>query len=465
MILKHELRNIMKYCKTLFFILFCTLLLTGQSLQNTKFVDYFTDNGFSNTVGTMQHPAGEYYKGVTYVCFQGPLEDAYVAAYNHSTKKWVGPFKAGVSMLGKTPGDKIDNHGKPSMIIDDEGYIHIVFGGHGGSRELGTNTLGNTHKGKMTHVVSKKPEDISSWEVLDNITPFGTYNQFVKMDNGDIYLFYRHGAHRSNWVYQKSTDNARSFAPKVSILKHKIQAGNPRIHDSWYCWFTKGQGNEIIATYNYHVCKDEIHDGERHNCYYMAMNTENNKWHNVNGEGLIAPVTKELADKKTIVANTKEMWTVRGATRLDNKGNPHVIFYMGEHMGLKHGGPKQVIYYRWTGDKWLTSKKTSLPVATGDLIVLSSEKARLLLAGNQDNGGELGWWNTTDGGKSFEKGDVLYRLSKKGIATTALIRNAHPDARVVISGKNKGDYKHMYLVGDNGPVKRLKTEANQLEKI
>ena len=69
-------------------------------------VDYFTNKGFSNTVGTMQHPSGEYFEGVTYVAYQGPLEDPYVAAYDHESGKWAGPFKAGVSIMGKDPKRK-----------------------------------------------------------------------------------------------------------------------------------------------------------------------------------------------------------------------------------------------------------------------------------------------------------------------------------------------------------------------
>jgi hypothetical protein len=161
----------------------------AKGTDATGEVDYFTNNGFSNTVGTMQHPAGEYYKGVTYVAYQGPLEDPYVAAYDHESGTWTGPFKAGVSIMGKDPNHKIDNHGKSALVVDAEGYIHLVFGGHGGLPEHGENLLGNTHYGKMLHVVTKRPGDITEWEVLDNIPPFGTYNQFVKMDNGDIYLF------------------------------------------------------------------------------------------------------------------------------------------------------------------------------------------------------------------------------------------------------------------------------------
>ena len=448
-------------------ILFNVCLVNGQAIKKEKMVDYFTNNGWSAAVKTMQHPAGEYYKGITYVAFQGPKEDPYVAAYNHEKKQWAGPFKAGVSLMGKDPNYKIDNHGKPAMIIDDAGYIHLMFGGHGGLPEHGENLLGNTHYGAMKHVVSKRPLDITEWEVLDNIPPFGCYNQFVKMDNGNIYLFYRHGAHKSNWVYRKSTDNARTFAEPVSILKTKpatSTTAKSEVQDSWYAWFANGQGNDIIATYNYHVCKEPNHNGERHNCYYMVMDTDTKEWRNVAGEKLTLPVTKELSDEKTLVVDTDTDWTVRGAVRLDIKGYPHIIFYKGENNGGKHAVNKKVIYYRWTGKKWMTAESPNLPEATGDILVSSPKKASLLLAAKINDVPELAWWKTKDGGNSFEKGKVLYKGKKGSIGTSARIRNAHPDARVIIYGNHKGDYRKMYLVGNHGPIKRLKTEANQLKE-
>ncbi|HEC44307.1 MAG TPA: hypothetical protein ENI20_15905, partial [Bacteroides sp.] len=91
-------------------ILFSALIVSGQSEQ--ALVDYFTNNGFGGVpVKTMQHPAGEYHKGVTYVAYQGLLEDPYVAAYDHENDQWSGPFKAGESLMGKDPEHKIDNHG------------------------------------------------------------------------------------------------------------------------------------------------------------------------------------------------------------------------------------------------------------------------------------------------------------------------------------------------------------------
>jgi len=439
------------------------LAMSAQAAQRTSgMVNYFADNGFGAPVKTMQHPSGEFYRGVTYVAYQGSLEDPYVAAYDHATGTWSGPFKAGESVLGKNPDAKIDNHGKPAMVIDEAGTIHLVFGGHGGLPMYGENPLGNTHTGRMIHVVTKNPLDVSSWKVLDNIPPFGTYNQFVKMDNGDIYLFYRHGGHRSNWVYQRSTDNGRSFAPPVSVLKTKRSSG-PSAHDAWYAWFVRGQGHEIIAGYNYHLCRVLGHNSERHNGYYMVMDTTDHSWRNVKGEELSVPVTKEQADSMTLVVDTRDLWSHRGTVAQDSAGTPHATFHVGDPRPLKKGSPKQMYYYRWTGKAWSVGGGAALPQGCdGDMVISSPTEVSLLLQHKEEGTGEIAWWHSIDGGQSFDKGDVLLRRQDTRFLISSIIRSAHPDARIVAMGKTgESDFGKMYLLGDHGAIKRSKPEADQ----
>lgn len=458
----------------------CFCLIACKSPKNDssneesdeKMVEYFADNGFGNAVALVQHPSGVHHKGITYVTYQGALEDPYVASYNHETKEWQGPFKAGVSEMGKDPNrkKKIDNHGKPALLIDDEGFIHIAFGGHGGTPEYGDNPLGNYHYGKNLHAVSKKPLDISEWETLDNISVFGTYSQFVKMDNGDIYLFYRHGAHKSNWVYQKSTDNGVSFSQPVSFLKHKRQ---PSIEgeDSWYPWVSKGNGDDIIVAFDYHVCRDgnntqdpRGHIPERHHVYYMVFNTKTGAWKNVKNEPLEMPLTKELADEKTLIINTGSDWTFQGVTDVDPNGNPQVIMLVGPDIGQKRSGPKQIQHFRWNGQAWVKSKTSDLPRGNGDLEVKSSTEVSLYLESQtNDDVGEISRWDSFDAGESFEKTKVFLQKENAGFVISSLIDNPHPDARIIVGEKVKGtDYRKMYLLGDSGPIKRLKQEAEIL---
>ncbi|MGY6648003.1 BNR-4 repeat-containing protein [Wenyingzhuangia sp. IMCC45574] len=465
------IHNVCKY------LVLVGLLLTGchmhtktvDSKKEEERVEYFSDNGFGNAVAVVQHPAGVYHKGVTYVCYQGALEDPYVASYNHKTKVWSGPFKAATSVLGKDPyrRKKIDNHGKPSIIIDDLGYIHLFFGGHGATRKYGVNKLGNYNGGENEHVVSKKPLDISSWEKLNTIPPFGTYNQLVKMDNGDLYIFYRHGAHRSNWVYQKSTDNGRTFAKPVSFLKHKRRT-DKAAEDSWYPWITRGKGDELIVAFDYHLCSDLAKDkkslghiAERYNLYYMVMDTKTNLWKNVKGEVLPMPLTKEVADKKTLITRTDGHWTFQGITDLDEKGNPHVAITIGKYISGKRSKSKRMNHYKWNGLEWKASVNDGLPLGAGDIEVHKAANVSFYIAGTNVNGqGEVVRWDSFNGGDKFKRGKVYLTKAKSKFAISSLIENPHPDARLIVAQKEPGsDFRKMYLLGDNGPVKRLKSEV------
>ena len=451
--------------RNFFSITLTFIMLLSISCKAQK-VNYFSNNAYGEPI---VGKSGEYYKGVTYVAYQGEKEDPYVVAYDHKNKKWIGPYKAGTSLLGKTPGKKIDNHGKPTLVVDGEGYIHLVFGGHGGTPNLGENTLGNYNGGKQIHVKSKKPLDISQWEEVENISPFGTYSQFLKMDNGDMYLFYRHGAHRSNWVYQVSKDNCRTFSPVVSFLKAKPTSPNEKssdVWDSWYIYLEKGNKNDIVVSYNYHLCYGvgNIHYGERHNCYYMRLDTEKNEWFNVAGEKIQIPVTKEYADSMTLVVNTGENWNHIGRVSLNNQAQPHVYWYEGEDDGSVHGGPKQLVNYYWTGNKWVGGK-TNLPVeARGEIRAITPDSVNYLLGTVSGDSGEAGWWESTDGGEKFSKKKVLVRNAGGRFLVNDFIRNAHPDAIIMASQKIKGtDYSQLFLLGENGPIMRSKADADVLD--
>ncbi|MBK1879366.1 BNR-4 repeat-containing protein [Pelagicoccus mobilis] len=438
-----------------------------------EMVDHFADNAWGNPLAVVQHPAGEHHNGITYVSYQGPKEDPYVASYNHETGEWKGPYKAGNSELGKSPKQpaRIDNHGKPTLIIDDVGYIHVFFGGHGATAEHGENKLGNTHFGANKHAVSKRPYDITEWEELDTIPPFGTYNQAVKMDNGDIYLFYRHGAHRSDWVYQKSTDNGRTFSPAVSFMKHKRRDDLAAV-DSWYVWVTRGEGDDIIMSYDYHLCWDSNagkdgrgHGPQRHDVYYMVFNTKTGAWRNVGGEELTIPITREYADEMTLVARTGEDWTFNGSTHLNPDGHPHISMNIGKDIGERTGGPKQTSHFRWNGTKWFGGNSVAGVESRGDFIVRSADEVSFLLAYRDGGQGIVAWWNSTDGGATFTKGDEVLRREKAGWAITSIIRNSTPEARVIVAEKHRGsDWHRVYLLGDKGPVKRLKSEADKLPR-
>ncbi|WP_395344441.1 BNR-4 repeat-containing protein [Ningiella sp. W23] len=439
-----------------------------------EYAEYFVDNGTGNPLAVVQYPAGEYHKGVTYVSYQGPFEDPYVAAFNHQTQEWQGPFRAGTSELGRREGrTKFDNHGKPTLLIDDEGYIHIFYGGHGGDKHHGKNPLGNVHHGANKNSISKRPLDITEWEEVDNISVFGTYNQAIKMDNGDIYLFYRHGAHRSDWVYQKSTDNGRSYSEPVSFLKHKRRS-DIRAMDSWYAWASKGNGDDIIVGFDYHVCWDggagvngRGHTTERHDAHFMMFNTKTGVWRNIKGESLNMPLTREEAEQKTLALDTGDLWTFNGTVKLDDSGSPHIAMNYGKDLGQKTGGPKLTHHIRWDGEKWSDGVKVNSQTfgdSRGDFIVSSPDNIQYYLSEEDGSDGLVSIWSSDNGGQSFLKTKELLRRPNATFAITALIKNAHPDARVIVGERSTSTpHRKIYLLGDAGPVGRPLSDAT-LEK-
>ncbi|MCP4644787.1 MAG: hypothetical protein GY851_30375, partial [bacterium] len=233
-----------------------------------------------------------------------------------------------------------------------------------------------------------------------------------------------------------------------SVLKHRAREEDANTHDAWYAWFENGLGDTITASYIYHPCAIRGHTKERYNGYYMKMNCADASWENVEGELLTAPVTKELADEYTLVCDTGSERSNHGTCRVDNEGNPHVTFRQG---------PGQIRYYRWLGSAWQEPVAVTgqLSSQDGDMIVESPKVVRMLLRQSDASGGEVSWWNTTDGGLTWEKGTCLVSSPDASYRPSTLVRNGHPDGRMVVSEDPKQEehiYRKMLLLGDSGPV-------------
>lgn len=266
-----------------------------------------------------QNLAGNAYTGwhkligdTLYITYQGHLTDPYVASYNLKTQKWNGAYKAGHSTLSKGER-KIDSHGRPIIEVDDQGYIHIVYGGHGGEREDGLNpfSIDTPHAGgRMTHVVSAKPHDLTSFVVKDDISPFASYTRSYKMGNGDIYFFTRAGTHKSPWVYYKMKSGSQTFEPPVMITWPTPQKSDPINVDTQYITPLKVSDTEIVITSLWHACNfNEIHPKplyNRLNLYYMTLDTTDDSFYNVKNEKLTLPLTHQVFNQKTLAYNSEK---------------------------------------------------------------------------------------------------------------------------------------------------------------
>jgi hypothetical protein len=132
----------------------------------------------------------------TYVTYRRDLEDVVVTFFDHNEKSLQTETK-----IATYPLDG-DNHGPPSMALDDDGILHVFYG---------------SHASPIQYVRSEESHDITSWEYMgatldesqyppwqefrdeteglsgpSNIgeMPNGTYTIPAVVDN-DIYVLYR----------------------------------------------------------------------------------------------------------------------------------------------------------------------------------------------------------------------------------------------------------------------------------
>lgn len=409
--------------------------------------------GFGKPLSSMQHPAGEHVDGVTYLAYQGTHEDPIVCAFHHDGHRWEGPVRAGISALGDDPPpvdpDDIDNHGRPALIVDQLGYIHVFFGGHGGHAGLGPNPLGRHGSGRQAHAVSRRPFDITEWEILENISPFGTYSQVVKMPNGDLYLFFRHGSHMSDWVYQKSTNHGRTFSEPVTVLKEKRQSGSVSTRDTWYAWFREGPESTILSTFNYHPCSKPDHDALRTNAYFMQMDTRDGSWTHAAGDSLPMPLTREAADTHALVFDSQGRGTRLGTCTLDEHGRPLLYFRY-------HAGPHELIVARWTGEAWSLTPAIRRPLnfQDGDFVARPGQSPILLASLITGSRAEVRRFAADPGQIEWNALPEAPLLSVRDarIALSARVRNAPPGADFLAAPVPRSSHSHLsnvFLIGFN----------------
>ena len=101
----------------------------------------------------MNYPSAFYYKNRTYVTRHGPEHDPVITYYDHENKTWAGWYTIGDNSI---LWDADDAHGSPALFIDNDGYIHVFWGGH-------------VSISLIKHSKSDKPEDITSWTLVNEL--------------------------------------------------------------------------------------------------------------------------------------------------------------------------------------------------------------------------------------------------------------------------------------------------------
>ena len=411
----------------------------------------------------------DYRDGKIYIAYEGKLTDPYITSYDVETHKWQGPYKAGHNTLSKN-GRKADGHGEPTMQQDDDGYFHITFGGHGGEKEDGLNPLSidTAHAGgRFTHVVSDKPNDISSFSAKNDVTPFASYAQSVKMPNGDMYFFTRAGTHKSPWIYYKLKKGSTTFEAPVIITWPTPRKDDPILVDMFYIKTFKANDTDIIVTMMNHLCNfKEIHTSkhdDRFNAYYMRLDTNTDTFYNVKDENLTLPITKATGQKHALVYDSEKAGTIVNDTlglTMQN-GKPAMSYE------IRHPEPRHWLMATFENGEWKTDqpmpgttvwtlvdnkgKRVKSIVnleqltsdgknATAAVIYLNSKKETVFAIAKSNN-------NTGIVGQDWQVESDQLALTGAGMQMKAVL-NEKGEGIAVVVNVSKGKTRRLYLWHD-----------------
>lgn len=384
----------------------------------------------------------------TYVAFHGAGEhhlDPLIVSYDHTTGEIEGPVKVAENPLA----EHNDSHGNPVVLVDNAGYIHVIFGGHG-----------YYPGGQMTHCISQRPRDIRAWRRLDNIDTTGTYPQLVKTTDGSIHYFYRAenreaGNHRGHWVLASSADHGITFEETLPVLdggrrrdeRHYVDG---LYYDAWYASLYGGPDGTLHLIAHFHPCahpfRDPHHAQRRFHIYHLQKKPGAQDWTNLAGERLTLPLAVEEADARCRVFRSPALkgdamqQTVLGGFAARGDGTPHILFKTG------------------TG-KW-ASQNTKWLLAVGD-----TESGRWTIRETPVGGhltfepdGAMRVWSTRihdshDGGRTWT---TAAEFSEARLAGITLVRDGHRTARFIAHGSRPftsadgTPRRQLYLWGSKG---------------
>ncbi|MEM8868047.1 MAG: BNR-4 repeat-containing protein, partial [Verrucomicrobiota bacterium] len=137
--------------------------------------------------------------GWTYICISYTENDhPYIWQYDHLYEKWEGPVFVHSNRL-----ELSDQHGNPNIIVDDDGYIHVFAGSHGGPDTR-----------SATYSRSARPHDISEW-VPTKLEFSHAYPRPFILSDGSICIFCRRGTTKTSgsdpWVIYRSVDRGATW--------------------------------------------------------------------------------------------------------------------------------------------------------------------------------------------------------------------------------------------------------------
>ena len=239
--------------------------------------------------------------GKTHVVWQKAAKLGYfnkIRSYDHASGQWS-------KEVTLNPG--IDNHARPVITVDQQGFLHVIMSGH---------------NSEVTYCRSLRPNDSSEWGPIEE-AGIGTYPSIACGRDGKVFLAVRAMKQKGADFYVKPKNG--TWEKGVRIIKRADQY-------SGYAGFSTGltvdRNGMLHAICNVYEGKSGKHQA----LCYMRSRDDGKSWETAKGKPVSVPARPEqmdlLLDDSTprLKVVTWPWISSRGNLVTDSRSRPYVAF-------------------------------------------------------------------------------------------------------------------------------------------
>ena len=243
-------------------------------------------------------------EGKTHVVWQDISRGGYlnqVRTVDRLTGNWSDPI---------TLGYGLDNHARPILTVDHEGFLHVVLGGH---------------NSPVTWRRSKRPNDSSEWSDPEPVGE-GTYPVLVCGSDCTLFLTLRANQHAGVDFYAKPI--GRPWELRSRIVRNAEEYREA--YGAFHMQMMMGPDGVLHAAIDFFEGQDEAGRGLHQAVCYVRSTDGGLSWMKADGSPVKTPGRPEDMDilARSVASRVEALPRVEdsnGGLWVDSKGVPHIL--------------------------------------------------------------------------------------------------------------------------------------------
>ncbi|MCX8038598.1 MAG: BNR repeat-containing protein [Candidatus Sumerlaeia bacterium] len=352
----------------------------------------------------------------TYITFGDRRCHPAIVFYDHRSRRWSKPRQ--ISTTGVTD----DTHGLPTLAVNRQGYLHVVFG---------------SHNSPQYAIRSSAPEQIERWEPPTVVASRATYSDLFFVGDS-LHIFHRDGS--GAWGFRNSNDGGKTW----SELRAVCRRFNRPFNGEFYPGVSIGAENPVPRLHLFWLYYGP--PGWK-NMYYAISPDLGKNWQRAGGQAIGPQI--EYGQGDPVYEGDTHGWHQRIV--VDPSGRAGLLFGTG---GAGIVDDNRILFASWTAPEWRVSKICDVAsrYCQGTALVKGVNHYRVYVPTGQWNGGEIFEFETTDGGRTWKHIRQLTRNSPVPNNSPQTVENAAPELQIFWGSGERGAEGKLYAWGEAGTL-------------